>query len=250
MPGLLQSSNSGNGSAGIINPNDQFSVSGSRTFWLKSVSGQDHAFDGVTNQIMPVNNAACMSTAHTKYGPNSLNSTVCAPQTAASNKYALMNRDFTCEFWVYLLNWGPYHTGVVGGTGWEFNAGNSYWNGGAWFNWNGYWDIWGNAPYVTTGVLPRNQWVHWSVSRKGVRLYMHVNGVIQAASTQVINASQNINTGWNGTSDVTQDHFWIGCGSGNFFIEDVILYVGKACRAESNFTPAQPNVFAPGPLQY
>jgi hypothetical protein len=162
------------------------------------------------------------------HGGVSANLTGGSLATAASSAYKLGTSDFTIEFWVKNSFLETFGSTVASGSGWDISLGNANYNGNADFafyptetsgsrHWGGD---------IGWGALPLNTWVHLSLTRSGLRLYTHKNGVLVA--TRAVLATDSME-GPNASSTVA-------IGTHPSYIDDLTVTIGTARHTSANFT--------------
>lgn len=175
----------------------------------------------------PVTNNATLTTTFYATGSACLeqNSSLVYPADPA---LTLGTKDFTIEFWVFLNSKGMFSSSPVGGSGWDINLGNTYYNAASWLSYgnqtSSHWG--GNGP--GWGTLSLNKWYYITLTRRGAVVYTHLNGVYIGSTT--IGASTTL------TGDTNNSGISIGFAQGK--VDDFKLTIGAAKYEESvNFTP-------------
>jgi hypothetical protein len=156
-------------------------------------------------------------------------------ETPVSSDYVIGTKDFTFEFWVRHAGVDFFSTPVIGGTGWSISLGNAGYNPNAQMYWSNQGDHWGGPFEVAPAPIAVNTWNHIAISRKGTRIYSHLNGVL--AATADVDANLSLEAG-----SATSYLKVYGIPGG--YLDDLILTIGDIRYKEQNISiPVSPYLY-------
>ena len=155
-------------------------------------------------------------------------------QTPSSVNFTFGNKNFTIEFWMYIVTKPGSNTGIIGN-----NIINS--NSGAWgiytdgtniySQWAGNTLVFGNFPYLSSYT---GNWNHYAYVRNGATTTVYVNGISVVSLSNFGTSSIDSGTGSN---TITVGSWPPTLGGINAYFDEIRISKGVA-RYTANFSPA------------
>ena len=185
------------------------------------------------NALMSVSGTPTFSSTQKKFGVSSLSFNGSSYlQTPTNANYTFGSKDFTIEFWMYIVTKPGSNTGIIGNNIINTNSGawGIYTDGtNIYSQWAGNTLVFGNFPYLSSYT---GNWNHYAYVRNGATTTVYVNGISVVSLSNFGTSSIDSGTGSN---TITVGSWPPTLGGINAYFDDIRVTIGTT-RYLANFS--------------